>query len=679
MINGQKVLAVCTSELCNDSIQKIIQPLYQYFYGHNWRMIIYSCCSNLSQHTLFDYGESSVFKLVNFDDVDAILIFKQTIHMREPVNDIIVKANIKNVPVIVIDNEKFSADCLNVSFSGDAAFNELVEHLITVHGFKKINCIAGHKDNPLSEKRLKIFFDVLKKYNVPFDKDKQLGYGCNRSVAVRKITRSFIKKADDLPEAIVCLNDAMAISACEYLNDNGISVPQQVTVTGFGGTEHEQYCFPRLTTCRCDSEKFAKFIFDKIASFTKSKVFDDTYVFPLSLDISESCGCHKCSSRNILKSINKMYAQMSDSTDYDKSLNYMTSKLMTETNKEIIQKILKKHILFDAYIAMNNDFCEEEQVQHNYNSSPFTDTMEGYRFFFSEHFASETEFERKELLPDMSVLKERNEPLIIYSIHNQENIYGYMAAFAFDFKNSVRRMQQFIMVLNNCIFIYEKQYYLSLTNNKLQSIQNKIIHSFADLVESRDDSTGQHVKRTGEYVRLLVEQLSKLPKYSMQLTPDVQRRICEAAPLHDIGKIKISDIILNKPGRLTAEEFEIIKTHTLEGSEIIARTLTNIENEDYLKIANEMALYHHEKWDGSGYIYHLSGENIPLSARIMAVVDVFDALTSKRVYKDAFSFDEAISILEESSESHFDPSIIDVFMSIKDKIYNIYAESHSDK
>lgn len=144
--------------------------------------------------------------------------------------------------------------------------------------------------------------------------------------------------------------------------------------------------------------------------------------------------------------------------------------------------------------------------------------------------------------------------------------------------------------------------------------------------------------------------------------------MCKAAPLHDIGKINISDTVLNKPGRLTAEEFEIIKTHSAEGGKIIRQTLTNIESEEYLKMAEDMAMYHHEKWNGSGYPAHLAGEQIPLAARIMAVVDVFDALTSKRVYKDAFSIDKAFQIMEESSGSHFDPAIVGEFLSMRDEI-----------
>ncbi|MGN0630498.1 MAG: LacI family DNA-binding transcriptional regulator [Ruminococcus sp.] len=365
MINNQKVLAVCASELCSEEMQGIIQSIYRYFYKHDWKIIIFSSCSNLSQHTLFDCGEASVFRLMDYDSIDAVLVFKKTIQCREPVNDIVSKAHTKNLPVIIVDNGNPEEGCMNISFSEDNAFTELTEHLIKVHKFTKISFLAGHKDNPSSERRIKLFLDTLGKHGIPFDEKKQLGYGSSYSAAIRREIDRFISDPENLPEAIVCFSDAMAVAVCEYLSERSISVPEQITVTGFGGSEQEQYSFPRLTTCRCDNDKLAEFIFEKTENFHKNDASEQEYVFPFSFDVSESCGCHTCSSRNILKSINKMYAQMSDVREYDKSLNNMASKLMTENNPDRIKKILKKHIPFDSYIVMNNDFCNEEQVQHN--------------------------------------------------------------------------------------------------------------------------------------------------------------------------------------------------------------------------------------------------------------------------------------------------------------------------
>lgn len=251
--------------------------------------------------------------------------------------------------------------------------------------------------------------------------------------------------------------------------------------------------------------------------------------------------------------------------------------------------------------------------------------------------------------------------------------------FANPFNYAVQRMQQFVLTFDSCVGMFVQQEFLRSSNQRLKEIQNKIIISFADMVESRDDFTGQHVKRTSEYLRILVKYLAEMPEYANILTPEMQERMYKAAPLHDIGKIKISDVVLNKPGKLTPEEFEVIKTHAESGGEIIEKTLTDIESDSYLKVAREMALYHHEKWNGTGYPYHLSGEDIPLCARIMAVVDVFDALTSKRVYKDAFPVEKAFRILEESSGSHFDPKIVGTFLAHKEEVTQVllkYQDVH---
>ncbi len=673
MIGKYKVLAICAGEVQNEEVQNYILTMYQYFSQNNWKVVIYGSFSRLSGEVDSNNRDTSVYKLINFESVDAVMIFGQTIHNQSVQRDIITSSEKYDVPVIVIDGDEIHDGCLNIGFDGTKAFRQLVEHLINVHGFSRINCIAGYKDNPFSEERLEVFRNTLSDNNIPFNSQKQLGYGNFYSVPTRNVLGRFIKDRNDLPEAIVCLNDSMAITACEFLNEHGIKVPQDITVTGFDGSDHEKFSFPRLTTCRCDTEGFAGFVYEKLMDFEAGKHDSNVYSFPYTFDVSESCGCYSSAGANVLKSINTIYARMADSVRYDELMNQMLQKLTGEMDIDRIKSILKQYIQFDAYLCMNTDFCSDANTIDSDDDHLFTEDMNSYRFFFGEEGVSECTFERKNIIPYADELIEKNEPLMILTINSQQKVYGYMAAFAGDFRYSVGRMQRFIMNLYSCVSMYEQQHYLYASNKRLQHIQNEIIHSFADLVESRDDATGQHIKRTGEYVRVLVHHLSKRPEYEDELTPELQQRIYAAAPLHDIGKIKISDIILNKPGRLTDEEFEIIKTHTLEGSEIIARTLTNIENEDYLKVANEMALYHHEKWDGSGYLYHLSGEQIPLCARIMAVVDVFDALTSKRVYKEAFSFEKAVGILLESRGTHFDPTIIDVFMSIKDEIYAIFT------
>ena len=193
-------------------------------------------------------------------------------------------------------------------------------------------------------------------------------------------------------------------------------------------------------------------------------------------------------------------------------------------------------------------------------------------------------------------------------------------------------------------------------------MQDGLIITMADLVESRDSDTGAHVQKTAAYVKIIAEGLKSKGYYAEKLTPKFMTDVVRSAPLHDVGKIHIPDRILNKPGKLTDEEYAIMKTHTTAGKKIMDHTISTVEGDSYLKEARNMAAYHHERWDGKGYPEGLHGEVIPLSARIMAVADVFDALASPRVYKPAFPLEKALAILQEGSGTQFDPKCVEVFM-----------------
>jgi len=214
-------------------------------------------------------------------------------------------------------------------------------------------------------------------------------------------------------------------------------------------------------------------------------------------------------------------------------------------------------------------------------------------------------------------------------------------------------------------------------NQHIMNIQNHIIFGMANLIESRDGNTGEHVKRTSHYVDIIVRQLEKMGYYKDEIDSSYIENISKAAPLHDIGKIRIPDAILQKKGKLTDEEFEEMKTHTTEGSKIVRDTIGDIGAPEYIQIVNDVVKFHHEKWNGTGYPCGLSGEDIPLAARIMAVADVFDALVSKRCYKDEFSVDKAYEIINEDSGKHFDPKVAKAFEAIRDDVEKyLISEKH---
>ena len=213
---------------------------------------------------------------------------------------------------------------------------------------------------------------------------------------------------------------------------------------------------------------------------------------------------------------------------------------------------------------------------------------------------------------------------------------------------------------------------LNRQTERITNMQEEIIVNFAEMVEARDMSTGNHVKKTAFYVEAIAKELQKEGKFKDILTDSYIKVLKRSAPLHDIGKIAISDLILNKPGRFTEDEFKIMQSHTTEGKNILTKIETNASDMDegYLKESIEMAQYHHEKWDGTGYPRGVKGDEIPISARIMAVADVFDALVAERVYKAAFPYEKAMEIITGGAGKAFDPDVVEAFTHISKELYD---------
>ena len=220
---------------------------------------------------------------------------------------------------------------------------------------------------------------------------------------------------------------------------------------------------------------------------------------------------------------------------------------------------------------------------------------------------------------------------------------------------------------NNMNYVHD----LNQKTETIAQMQDALILVLADMVENRDENTGDHVRKTAEYTRIIMDKMKELGYYSDQLTDEFIYNVEHSAPLHDIGKITVSDTILNKNGKLDDDEFEKMKSHTTAGAVVLQQAIDTIPESGYLQEAKNLAHYHHEKWNGKGYPTGLAGEDIPLSARIMAVADVFDALVSARVYKPPFSFEKAMSIIKEDAGTHFDPKVADAFIRSQDEIRDV--------
>ena len=217
--------------------------------------------------------------------------------------------------------------------------------------------------------------------------------------------------------------------------------------------------------------------------------------------------------------------------------------------------------------------------------------------------------------------------------------------------------------------------YLNMENPAIHGLEyyhNEMVMGFATLIENKDDNTGGHIRRSSAYAILIAKNMSKNRKYKNTINQDYLNRLKKAAPMHDIGKIGVPDAVLQKPGRLTEEEFEIIRQHPSIGGKIIEETFGHLFDDGYETMAYDVAMYHHEKWNGKGYPKGLKGTEIPLCARIVAVADVFDAVSAKRCYRDAMPLDECYRIITNGRGEDFDPEVVDAFLADKSKVEEIY-------
>ena len=255
----------------------------------------------------------------------------------------------------------------------------------------------------------------------------------------------------------------------------------------------------------------------------------------------------------------------------------------------------------------------------------------------------------------------------------------------------LRERNDFLLEKNDYLrekndFLHDKNAFLehevARRTEEVTAIQDVTILAMASLAETRDSETGNHIRRTQNYVKALAENLKTHPRFAHFLTDHNINMLFKSAPLHDIGKVGIPDRILLKPGRFTPEEFEIMKTHTTLGRDAIAHAEASLGTRvEFLTMAKDIALFHQEKWDGSGYPAGLQGDAIPIAARLMAVADVYDALISRRVYKEGMPHERAVEIIAQGRGQHFDPDMVDCFLSIQGEFQAIalrYADSDID-
>lgn len=297
-------------------------------------------------------------------------------------------------------------------------------------------------------------------------------------------------------------------------------------------------------------------------------------------------------------------------------------------------------------------------------SKELSEIIKNINDFKTDSESSSKNDEEKSYIKTISI----NNKFFNIKIHEIKNYRKKCVGFCLELKDET---EHFKMIELRDRFNEELKIEVENKTQKIREIQNKIVLGMAQMVESRDLSTGGHVKRTSDVVRIFAK---KLQKY-LNFNENFLNLVIRSAPMHDLGKIGVDDAVLRKQGKFTDEEYEKMKMHPVIGGYLVKQILAGVEEENFVRIAYNVASFHHEKVNGKGYPNGLKGEEIPIEARIMALADVFDALVSKRCYKDAFSYEKAFEIIKQDSGTHFDTNLANVFLRCKDELINYYENS----
>lgn len=345
------------------------------------------------------------------------------------------------------------------------------------------------------------------------------------------------------------------------------------------------------------------------------------------------------------------------------------------TSLQEIPAVLAERFVFHfSAFAINSDIFEMPGFGvHHKGKFAFTETVKVLYHRYCWNLQEPCSIPKTELIPDLDRMLEQENPIIVCALHYLELALGY-CVFQTDVSlEEYEKIYAFMSTINASFGAFHGQMQIKAINTKLQKVQNSIITGMASVVESRDNSTGGHINRTSMVVRAFAQKLMDHAD-TLHLDDHFLHNVERAAPMHDIGKIAVDDVILRKQGRYTDEEYAKMKVHPAEGAKMLKIVLNEVDDEDFVRIALNVANYHHERWDGKGYPEQRAGEDIPIEARIMALADVFDALVSKRCYKEAYSFDKAFSIIRESLGTQFDPVLGELFLDCQVELRQLYTD-----
>ena len=474
-----KIIGICTACVQNEIEKSVVFSISKEAVRLGYKVFMFSGFTDMYIENAYQKGESSVYKLVNPEMIDALIVMPEAIKKNYIVDEIIGDALSADLPVVVFDMDY--AGCKSVHFNYADNFEKLVRHVVEDHKCKKVNMLAGMRNNSFSDERIATYKRVMEENGLTVS-DSQILYGDFWEKPARAAIKKYIEDGNELPEAFVCANDSMAIAATQELKRHGIKVPGDVIVTGFDGIELEKYVSPRLTTAVPDYDGMGREMLGVIEKIlNKEEVADRTEV-NYYVKVSQSCGCVAMNSEDSLDKIVEMYNLMSESEGHEDHMHSYVSKVIDCKSPEEIAKTMSRYTDSNSWCCLNSDCFSDSREVYRYKKF-FTAKMNNIMKCIENNFSIGKSFNTKELIPDIEEAFEHFDCFMFTPLHYQSDVFGYYIV-SFDTEN---------------IIFKNTRRFLNNTNQIIENFRNKFILEQAKaLLESmyiRDYMTGIYNRR----------------------------------------------------------------------------------------------------------------------------------------------------------------------------------------
>lgn len=426
MFKGKKIIAVCMPRPYEATRFGYIEILNAAAVSKDYKLFIYQTNSDMYMNNSSDIGEKYVFDLIDYDVIDGLIIFTEMIKDAKLTRKIADNAISKGIPVVSVESDMDG--CINLKYDYGTCFEQIVRHIIIDHKLTKVNFIAGFEGNSFSEERHDVYKKVLAEQGIPYEPER-IGYGNFWEGPTRKVMENFLAEGKELPEAIICCNDVMAMTACKCLAEKGYSVPGDVIVSGFDGIDDERYHSPRLTTCRNSEDEMSRTAVDLIDRAINGEDVPKEKLISFEMVVSQSCGCVKAKTEDSTEMINSLHARITAYNQRNYNMTTLSTIISNIKNPEnMYEHFVNKYELIDTYICLNTDAINPRSVIMDRDSDkPYTDEMLMiYKGSLDDPITEVIKFDRKDIAPKIDHYIEWQVPLIFSSIHYLDTCLGYI-------------------------------------------------------------------------------------------------------------------------------------------------------------------------------------------------------------------------------------------------------------